>query len=136
MNRMSVQDATFLHIESDDRPMHVGGVSIFEGPPPPFDEVKAMVEGKLALVPRYRQVVRFVPLALARPVWVDDPHFNLGYHVRRTALPPREWEVWRLRQLVARFEDFLRCHPTRTTCVESGHYVRDVARSEERCSAE
>jgi diacylglycerol O-acyltransferase / wax synthase len=87
MNRMSVQDATFLHIESDDRPMHVGGVSIFEGPPPPFDEVKAMVEGKLALVPRYRQVVRFVPLALARPVWVDDPHFNLGYHVRRTALP-------------------------------------------------
>jgi WS/DGAT/MGAT family acyltransferase len=87
MNRMSVQDASFLDIESDDRPMHVGGVSIFEGPPPPFDDVKAMIEGKLALVPRYRQVVRFVPLSLARPVWVDDPHFNLGYHVRRTALP-------------------------------------------------
>jgi diacylglycerol O-acyltransferase / wax synthase len=87
MNRMSAQDASFLHIESDESPMHVGGVSIFEGPPPPFDDVLAMVAGKLVLVPRYRQVVRFVPFALAPPVWVDDPHFNLGYHVRRTALP-------------------------------------------------
>ena len=47
-----------------------------------------MVAGKLPLVPRYRQKVRFVPLQLGRPVWVDDPHFNLGYHVRHTALPP------------------------------------------------
>src|SRR5947209_8250691 len=87
MQRMSAQDASFLHVESDDRPMHVGGVSIFEGPPPPFAEVMAMIEGKLALVPRYRQIVRFVPFALARPVRVDDPHFNLVYHLRRTALP-------------------------------------------------
>jgi diacylglycerol O-acyltransferase len=87
MNRMSAQDASFLHIESDHSPMHVGGVSIFEGPPPPFSEVVGMVEAKLALVPRYRQVVRFVPFGLARPVWVDDLHFNIGYHVRRTALP-------------------------------------------------
>ncbi len=87
MNRMSAQDASFLHIENDESPMHVGGVSIFEGPPPPFDDVTSMIEAKLALVPRYRQIVRFVPAALARPVWVDDPHFNLGYHVRRTALP-------------------------------------------------
>jgi diacylglycerol O-acyltransferase len=87
MNRMSAQDASFLHIESDASPMHVGGVSIFEGPPPPFDDVRAMVDAKLAAVPRYRQVVRFVPFALARPVWVDDPHFNLSYHLRRTALP-------------------------------------------------
>jgi WS/DGAT/MGAT family acyltransferase len=87
MNRMSAQDASFLHIETDANPMHVGGVSIFEGPPPPHAEVLAMIADKLPLVPRYRQRVRFVPLALARPVWVDDPHFNLGYHVRRTALP-------------------------------------------------
>jgi WS/DGAT/MGAT family acyltransferase len=87
MNRMSMQDASFLHIESDDRPMHVGAVSIFEGPPPPHAEVVAMIDGKLDLVPRYREIVRFVPFALARPVWVDDPHFNIGYHVRRTALP-------------------------------------------------
>jgi diacylglycerol O-acyltransferase / wax synthase len=87
MQRMSSQDASFLHIESDTSPMHVGGVSIFEGPPAAFEDVLAMVQRKLPLVPRYRQVVRFVPLALARPVWADDPHFNLGYHVRRTALP-------------------------------------------------
>jgi diacylglycerol O-acyltransferase len=87
MNRMSAQDASFLHIERDASPMHVGGVSIFEGPPPPFAEVREMVESKLGAVPRYRQLVRFVPFALARPVWVDDPHFNLGYHLRRTALP-------------------------------------------------
>jgi diacylglycerol O-acyltransferase / wax synthase len=87
LNRMSAQDASFLHIESDDRPMHVGGVSVFEGPPPPFADTTSIIEAKLAFVPRYRQVVRSVPFTLARPVWVDDPHFNLGYHVRRTALP-------------------------------------------------
>jgi diacylglycerol O-acyltransferase / wax synthase len=87
MQRMSFQDASFLHIESDNSPMHVGGVSIFEGPPPPFGDVAEMVQAKLPLVPRYRQVVRFVPLGVADPVWVDDPHFNLGYHLRRTALP-------------------------------------------------
>jgi WS/DGAT/MGAT family acyltransferase len=87
MQRMSAQDASFLHIETDASPMHVGGVSIFEGPAPDFDELSAMVAGKLALVPRYRQLVRFVPLAVGRPLWVDDPHFNLGYHLRRTALP-------------------------------------------------
>jgi diacylglycerol O-acyltransferase / wax synthase len=87
MQRMSFQDASFLHVESDNSPMHVGGVSIFEGPPPPFAEIAEMVRAKLPLVPRYRQVVRFVPLAVAEPVWVDDPHFNLGYHLRRTALP-------------------------------------------------
>jgi diacylglycerol O-acyltransferase len=87
MHRMSAQDASFLHIENDASPMHVGGVSIFEGPPPRFEEFQAAVAAKLVLVPRYRQVVKFVPFAVGRPVWVDDPHFNLGYHVRRTALP-------------------------------------------------
>jgi diacylglycerol O-acyltransferase len=87
MQRMSAQDASFLHIENDSSPMHVGGVSIFEGPPPVFAEFLADLEAKLDLVPRYRQVVRFVPLALSRPVWVDDPHFRLEYHLRRTALP-------------------------------------------------
>jgi diacylglycerol O-acyltransferase / wax synthase len=87
MHRMSAQDAAFLHMETSTTPMHVGGVSIFEGPPPAFEDLVAGIAGKLPLVPRYRQVVRFVPFALGRPVWVDDPHFNLGYHVRRTALP-------------------------------------------------
>jgi WS/DGAT/MGAT family acyltransferase len=87
MDWMSSMDASFLHLEGPMTPMHVGGVSIFEGPAPPFERLEAMVSGKLAIVPRYRQKVRFIPLGLGRPVWVDDPHFNLPYHLRHTALP-------------------------------------------------
>ena len=86
MDRMSPLDASFLHIEDAVSHMHIGSVGVFEGPPPPYEEFEAMVAGKLPLVPRYRQKVRFVPLQLGRPVWVDDPHFNLGYHLRHTAL--------------------------------------------------
>jgi WS/DGAT/MGAT family acyltransferase len=87
MDWMSPMDASFLHLEGAMNPMHIGGVSIFEGPVPPFERLEEMVMGKLGLVPRYRQKVRFVPLGLGRPVWVDDPHFNLSYHLRHTALP-------------------------------------------------
>jgi diacylglycerol O-acyltransferase len=81
--------------------MHIGSVGIFEGPPPPFSKVLDMVQGKLALVPRYRQVVRTVPFDLGRPVWADDPHFALDYHVRHSALPsPGDEE--QLRNLVGR----------------------------------
>lgn len=85
--RLTAQDAAFLHIEDSDAVMHIGSVAIFEGPPPPQSEVRAMIAGKLPLVPRYRQKVRFVPLRVSRPVWVGDPHFVLDYHLRRTALP-------------------------------------------------
>ena len=88
MDWMSPIDASFLHLEGPVNPMHIGGVSIFEGPPPPFERLEEMVAGKLGLVPRYRQKVRFIPLGLGRPVWVDDPHFNLSYHLRHSALPP------------------------------------------------
>jgi WS/DGAT/MGAT family acyltransferase len=87
MQTMSPLDASFLHIEDAVTHMHIGSVGLFEGPPPGPGEVKAAVAARLPLVPRYRQKVRFVPLALGRPVWVEDPHFNLDYHVRRTALP-------------------------------------------------
>src|SRR3954471_14782945 len=88
MEPMSSLDASFLHMEDRNKHMHIGGVSIFEGPVPPFERLEEMVAGKLGLVPRYRQKVRFVPLGLGRPVWVDDPHFNLSYHLRHSALPP------------------------------------------------
>jgi diacylglycerol O-acyltransferase / wax synthase len=84
---MSAQDAMFLHVENEVTPMHIGGVSIFEGPPPPFADLRAMVEGKLHLTPRYRQRVRFVPLGVGEPVWVDDPYFNIDYHLRHSAVP-------------------------------------------------
>jgi diacylglycerol O-acyltransferase len=87
MQTMSPLDASFLHIEDAVTHMHIGSVGIFEGPVPGPGEVEAAVAARLPLVPRYRQKVRFVPLALGRPTWVDDPHFHLDYHVRRTALP-------------------------------------------------
>ena len=101
LDRLSPLDASFLHIENDVSHMHIASVALFEGPAPTYQEVAGMVGGKLPLVPRYRQVVRSVPLELGRPVWVDDPHFNLDYHVRRTALPAPGGEM-ELRRLVGR----------------------------------
>ena len=101
MDRMSPLDASFLHIENDVSHMHIASVGIFEGPQPPFPDIMTMVESKLALVPRYRRVVRHVPLELGRPVWVDDPHFNIEYHLRHTALPSPGGEA-ELRKLVGR----------------------------------
>jgi diacylglycerol O-acyltransferase / wax synthase len=87
MDRMSPLDASFLAIEDDNNPMHIGNVSIFEGPAPTYGDVVRMVASKLPLVPRYRQRVRMLPLQLGRPIWVDDPHFQVLYHIRRTAVP-------------------------------------------------
>src|SRR3979409_949254 len=101
VDRLSPLDASFLHIENDVNHMHIGSVMIFEGPPPDYQALVNMIAGKLPLVPRYRQVVRSVPLDLGRPVWVDDPHFNIEYHVRHTALPAPGGEG-ELRRLVGR----------------------------------
>jgi WS/DGAT/MGAT family acyltransferase len=67
--------------------MHVASVMLFDGDPPDHDELIAGIESRLHLVPRYRQKLAFVPLGQGRPRWVDDPHLNLHYHVRKTALP-------------------------------------------------
>ena len=101
MEWMSAIDSSFLHIENDVTPMHIGGVSLFEGPPPPFQDFMAMVAGKLDLVPRYRQKVRFMPLGAGAPAWVEDPHFSLDYHVRHTAIPKPGSEE-QLRNMAAR----------------------------------
>jgi diacylglycerol O-acyltransferase len=101
VDRLSPLDASFLHVEDDVSHMHIAAIGIFEGPVPPFSNIVDMVRGKLPLVPRYRQVVRFVPLDLGRPVWVDDQHFNIDYHIRHTALPAPGGEP-ELRALVGR----------------------------------
>jgi diacylglycerol O-acyltransferase len=81
--------------------MHVASTLVFEGPPPHYDELRDQLEARLHQVPRFRQKLRFVPLSQGRPKWVDDPHFNLGYHVRHTALPEPGSEH-QLRTLAAR----------------------------------
>ncbi len=86
-DRLSPLDSSFLAIEDGVSHMHIASIGIFEGPAPRYDDFVAMIAGKLRHVPRYRQVVERVPADLGRPVWVDDPHFNIGYHVRHTALP-------------------------------------------------
>lgn len=100
-DRLSPLDTSFLTIEDAASHMHIGSVGVFEGPPPPHDRVVETIAGKLHLVPRYRQVVKRVPYDLGRPVWVDDAHFNIEYHVRRTALPAPGGEL-ELRRLVGR----------------------------------
>jgi diacylglycerol O-acyltransferase len=84
---MGPLDSVFLHVEDGVTHMHIASCAIFEGPPPRYEEFAAMVAGRLPLLTRYRQKVRFVPADIGRPVWVDDPHFNLVYHLRQTALP-------------------------------------------------
>src|SRR3954462_6500782 len=81
--------------------MHVGAVVIFEGPPIPHEEFVAGLESRLHLVPRYRQKLAFPRFEMGRPFWVDDPNFNVDYHVRHTALPAPGSEE-QLRQLVGR----------------------------------
>jgi WS/DGAT/MGAT family acyltransferase len=85
-DRLTGLDASFLHLEDASSHMHVAGVMLFEGPPPPYTDLLDAFERRLPLVPRYRQRLAFVPLGQGRPKWVDDPHFNLRYHVRSTAL--------------------------------------------------
>jgi diacylglycerol O-acyltransferase / wax synthase len=86
-DRLTGLDSSFLHLERDSAHMHVAGCSVFAGQPPSHDELMEAIESRLHLVPRYRQRLAFVPFGQGRPVWVDDPHFNVRYHVRHTALP-------------------------------------------------
>jgi diacylglycerol O-acyltransferase / wax synthase len=100
-NRLSGLDSAFLHLERSGAHMHVASTILFEGPPPAYEEFRDHIASRLHLVPRFRQKLRFVPLGQGRPVWVDDPHLNLSYHVRQTALPPPGTEA-QLRTLSAR----------------------------------
>ncbi len=86
-DRLSGLDASFLHLERAGAHMHVASCMTFAGAPPSYDELVRQTESRLHLVPRYRQRLADVPLQQGRPVWVDDPHFNIRYHVRHTALP-------------------------------------------------
>src|SRR3954465_15105358 len=101
-NRLSALDSSFLHME-DNLPshMHVASVTIFDGEAPPYDEFCEGIAERLHMVPRYRQKLAFVPWAQGRPRWVDDPSFNISYHVRATALPPPGGEE-QLRALAGR----------------------------------
>jgi diacylglycerol O-acyltransferase len=100
-DRLSGLDTSFLHMERAGAHMHVASTMVFEGPAPTHEEFRDHIASRLHLVPRFRQKLRFVPFGQGRPVWVDDPHLNLDYHVRQTALPAPGSEE-QLRNLAAR----------------------------------
>ena len=87
MDRLSTLDAEFLHLEDGIAHMHIAGICVFDDPAPTIDEIHTLIASKLHVIPRYRQRIATVPLEIGRPLWVDDPHFFLDYHMRHTALP-------------------------------------------------
>jgi diacylglycerol O-acyltransferase / wax synthase len=104
-DRLSPLDVSFLYLERPNTPMHVGGLAIFQQPKDGFDydTLAHLIEARMSLVPRYRQKIKSVPGHLASPVWVDDPDFDLSYHLRRSALP-RPGSEDQLRELTARVQ--------------------------------
>jgi len=112
-DRLSSLDASFLHLERPEYPMHVGAVCVIEGAPFfgadgrfRIDEVRDLVLSRLPLLPRFRRRLMHVPYDQGRPIWVDDDQFDITYHVRHTALPrPGSWE--QLVALVTRIQEGL-----------------------------
>ncbi|MFN8212976.1 MAG: wax ester/triacylglycerol synthase family O-acyltransferase [Candidatus Nanopelagicales bacterium] len=86
-DRLSPLDQTFLLLERDGQPMHIGGLMVFEGPAPKYEDLCAHLDSRLDQVPRYRQRIQSVPLNIGQPIWVDDENFELEFHVRHTAVP-------------------------------------------------
>ncbi len=87
LDRLTAIDAQFLTNENENSHMHIGAVMIFAGEPPAYEEFEAHIESRLQFVPRYRQKLVYPPFGTGRPLWADDPSFNLSYHMRHTALP-------------------------------------------------
>ncbi|MEB2283296.1 MAG: hypothetical protein B6D46_05990 [Polyangiaceae bacterium UTPRO1] len=105
--RLTVLDHSFLITESPTNHMHVAGTATFVAAPLrtaaggiDVKRIRAYVESRLHLIPRYRQVLAYTPIE-GRPVWVDDQHFNIEYHVRHTSLP-RPGDVEQLKALSGR----------------------------------
>ena len=99
--RLSALDAAFLQVEDACAHMHVGGVLLFDGEPPSYDELTTTIGARLHRLPRYRQRLAWPPGGLQRPCWIDDPRFDLRFHVRHAALPRPRGER-ELRELAGR----------------------------------
>ena len=97
MQQLSGQDAMFLHAELDGLPQHIGLVSIYDQLTAPtgkvrFKQILNMLESRAHLSPIFRRKLSFVPYNLGRPYWIEDPDFDMEYHVRHIALPkPGDW---------------------------------------------
>jgi len=99
--RLSALDAAFLQVEGAAAHMHVGGVLTFDGAAPAYDELVAMIERRLPRLPRWRQRLAWPAAGLLRPCWVDDPRFDVRFHVHHEGLPAPGGEA-ELRELAGR----------------------------------
>jgi diacylglycerol O-acyltransferase / wax synthase len=104
---LSAEDTTLWCAQASDAPLQIGGVVVCEGAPLrdatgaiPIARIRSELDGRLGVAPRFRQVLRTVPLGPGL-VWVDDPHFDIARHVRLVALP-RPGSDEQLREFVAR----------------------------------
>lgn len=105
--RLTAADEAFLDLEGSATPMHVGAVCLYDLAPLrtaqgglDFPRLLRQIEAALPAVPRFRQRLSTIPL-FGRPVWVDDEHFNLRYHVRHTAVP-RPGDVRQVKRVAGR----------------------------------
>ena len=105
--RLGAQDKTFLDLERPNEPQHIAAITVFEAgrlarPDGGVDieRVREYVASRLHRLPRYRQRLAWIPIE-GHPVWVDDPYFQIDYHVRHTALP-RPGDERQLKRLVGR----------------------------------
>lgn len=90
MKRLSGLDATFLYLETPTSPMHVSGVFVADPATAPgfsFESFRQLVDNRLHLAPPWRRRLAQVPFGLHHPLWIEDPDFDLDFHVRRAALP-------------------------------------------------
>jgi diacylglycerol O-acyltransferase len=90
--RLTALDASFLYLERPAMHMHVAALAVLDPSTRPdgrlrFEEVREVIGSRLHVAPRLRQKVRMVPFNFGLPSWVDDPRFDLSFHVRRAALP-------------------------------------------------
>jgi len=101
MEQLSALDASFLSLETSRAPLHISGLSIYDQTSAPgqllrFKQILANLESRLHLAHCFRQRLVTVPFALDHPYWIEDPEFDLEFHVRHIALPrPGDWrQLW------------------------------------------
>src|SRR6516162_6828309 len=110
MNQLSGMDASFLHLETPETPMHVGSLMLFELPEnyqgDYYEDVKAMLSKRLHLSSVLTRKLAQMPFELAEPVWIEDDDIDLDYHIRSAVLR-RPGTMEQLEQLIARLHSSL-----------------------------
>ncbi|MEM7331266.1 MAG: wax ester/triacylglycerol synthase family O-acyltransferase [Chloroflexota bacterium] len=100
LEELSGLDSAFLYLETPNAPMHIGSLAVLEGSLS-FKDFKDLLLSRIHMVKTMRQKLVEVPLSLDRPYWVEDPDFNIDYHLHHTRLPePGGWK--QLRRLTSR----------------------------------